>query len=126
MSNEPINKYSGLNVSEDIDLLPGSLEVDAVAMMSIFPRGADSFGLSGEALEDFGCRCILTMLNAGASVVWPTGRGSWRQATEYRGTNEQIAHQIVDEWKRGKMDEKYDGVWFSLPPFEMPHGESDS
>ncbi|MGV2982009.1 hypothetical protein ACERNI_17715 [Camelimonas sp. ID_303_24] len=89
-------------------------------MVSIFPYGANSFGLSGEALEDFGYRCIMAILNAGASVVWPTGRGSWQQ-----GTNEQIARQIVDEWKRGEMDEAYDGVWFAYPPFDIPHEESD-
>ncbi|MGV2982012.1 hypothetical protein ACERNI_17730 [Camelimonas sp. ID_303_24] len=127
MNDEPINKYYGTPMSEWIEGIPLDLEDDVVMMVEIFPRGRDSFGLAGEELENFGYRCILKLLEAGASPVWPSGGDEGVIVdTKYQGTSEQIARQIVDEWKRGDMRENYDGLWFSLPPFDSPTTKIDS
>lgn len=39
----------------------------------------------------------------------------WERDPSYRGSHEDIARQIVDEWKINKLVPDHDGLWFCLP-----------
>ncbi|PRD41880.1 hypothetical protein C5748_19715 [Phyllobacterium phragmitis] len=113
MTQEPVDKYFGTPMSEWIARVPNELEVDAVGLWQIIPVGIDSFGLSGERLDDFARRCIIALLQKGAVPVrFPSGL----PATEYQGSHEEIANQIVNEWKAGTLVADHDGLWFALVP----------
>jgi hypothetical protein len=115
MMQEPADKYFGMPMSEWIERIPNELDVDAVGLWQIIPVGADSFGLSGEGLDDFGYRCIVALLRRGAVPVKsePYTVG-WMRATEYSGSDEEIAMQIINDWRAGKLIPDHDGLWFSL------------
>lgn len=116
MTQEPINKYFGTPMSDWIARIPNELEVDAVGLWQIIPVGIDSFGLSGEALEDFSRQCIVALLQSGAIPVVPASAPTyWEPELEYRGSHEEIANQIVNAWKAHKLVPDYDGLWFWLP-----------
>ena len=114
MTKEPINKYFGTPMSEWIDRVPNELDVDAVGLWQIIPVGIEDFGLVGEHLEDFSRRCILALLQRGAIPVRPasTSDKCWEPETAYRGSHEEIANQIIEEWNAGKLIPDHDGLWF--------------
>ncbi|WP_199189546.1 hypothetical protein [Trinickia dabaoshanensis] len=115
MTQEPVDKYFGIPMSEWIERIPNELELDAVGLWQIIPVGADGFGLSGERLDDFGYRCILALLRRGAAPVKskPNAVG-WAPATEYTGTHEEVARQIIDDWRAGRLVPDHDGLSFSI------------
>lgn len=109
MRNEPVDRFFGIPMSKWISDVPNELEIDAVGLWQIIPVGIDSFGLSGEALEEFASRCIVALLRQGAVPVrFPSGP----VATEYKGSPEAIANQIVKQWKAGALVADHDGLWF--------------
>jgi hypothetical protein len=116
MTQEPVNKYFGTLMSEWIDRVPNELDVDAVGLYQIIPTGIDDFGLSGEQLEDFSRRCIVALLQRGAIPVRPaSGTKYWEPETAYQGSHEEIANQIIDDWKAHKLIPDHDGLWFWRP-----------
>jgi len=115
MSQEPVDKYFGVSMSEWIARVPNELEVDAVGLWQIIPVGIDSFGLSGEALEDFSRRCIVALLQKGAVPVRPAAAPIyWKPEVVYQGSHEEIANNIINDWKAHKLVADHDGLWFSL------------
>ena len=113
MNQEPVDKYFGTPMSEWVARVPNELEVDAVGLWQIIPVGIDYFGLSDNALEDFSRRCITALLQRGAVPVRPAPAPKyWEPETAYRGTHEEIANQIINEWKAGKLIPDHDGLWF--------------
>lgn len=116
MNNEPVNKYFGTPMSEWIARVPNELGVDAVGLWQIIPVGADHFGLSGAELEDFSRRCIVALLEKGAVPVRPAPSPIfWEPDSAYQGSHEDIARQVVDEWKSNRLVPDHDGLWFCLP-----------
>jgi hypothetical protein len=112
---EPVDKYFGTPLSEWIARVPNELDVDAVGLWQIIPTGMDSFGLSDECLEEFTCRCIVALLQKGAVPVRaaPPGVSGWVRETTYQGSHEEIAEQIVCDWKVGKIIPDHNGLWFA-------------
>jgi hypothetical protein len=117
MTNEPIDKYFGIPLSEWIDKTPNELEVDAVGLWQIIPVGRDSFGLQGLPLDDFVRRSIVALICRGAVPVRPAAaeQGFWARQFQYGESAEEIATKIIEEWKASGIDPDQDGVWFSLP-----------
>lgn len=111
MTQEPIDKYFGTPMSEWIARVPNELDMDAVGLWQIIPVGIDSFGLSGARLDNFVRRCIIALLRRGAV---PVRSPSGPTATEYQGSHEEIANQIIQEWKAGTPVADHDGLWFAL------------
>jgi hypothetical protein len=115
MTSEPVDKYFGTPMSEWIARVPNELDIDAVGLWQIVPVGIDSFGLSGESLEQFSYRCILALLQRGAVPVESvSGVSGWVPQTRYRGSHQEIATQIVNDWKSGELVPDHDGLWFAL------------
>jgi hypothetical protein len=115
MTKEPIDKYFGISMSEWIARLPNELDVDAVGLWQIIPVGIDSFGLSGDGLDEFTRRCIMALLQRGAVPVRAvSGVAGWIPDIEYRGSHEEIANLIIKKWKVDKLVPDHDGLWFSL------------
>lgn len=116
MTQEPRDKYFGVSMNVWIARLPNELDVDAVGLWQIIPVGSDSFGLSGQRLDEFTCRCIMALLQRGAVPVRAvSGVVGWVPDIAYRGSHEGIAKQIIHEWKIHKLVPDHDGLWFSLP-----------
>ncbi|MGE8453751.1 MAG: hypothetical protein ACN6OP_24715 [Pseudomonadales bacterium] len=116
MTQEPIDKHFGVSMSEWITRLPNELDVDAVGLWQIIPVGIDSFGLSGDGLDEFTRRCIMALLQRGAVPARAvSGVAGWVPDVAYRGSHEEIANQIVNEWKVHDLVPDHDGLWFSLP-----------
>jgi hypothetical protein len=116
MIQEPVDKYFGTPMSEWIARVPNELGVDAVGLWQIIPVGIDSFGLSGEDLEDFTYQCIVALFRRGAIPVRPASAPRyWEPETAYRGSYEEIANQIINEWKAHKLVPNHDGLWFWRP-----------
>lgn len=114
MTNEPVDKYFGIPMSEWIARVPNELDIDAVGLWQIIPVGIDSFGLSGWRLEDFGYRCIVALLQQGAIPVKSMlGVSGWVPETKYRGSHEEMAIQIINDWKAGELVPDQDGLWFA-------------
>jgi len=115
MTQEPVDKYFGVPMSEWIARLPNELDVDAVGLWQIIPVGIDSFGLSSERLEEFIYRCIMVLLQKGAVPVRAvSGVSKWIPETTYQGSYEEIANRIVNDWKINKLVPDHDGLWFSI------------
>ncbi|WP_076520255.1 hypothetical protein [Achromobacter sp. MFA1 R4] len=115
MTREPVDKYFGIRLSDWIERLPNELDVDAVGLWQIIPVGMDSFGLEGNDLDLFAYRCIMALLQKGAVPVRAIkGAPGWVPDLAYRGPHEDIANQIVREWRSSKLAPDHDGLWFSL------------
>jgi hypothetical protein len=115
MNQEPVDKYFGMPMSEWIARLPNELSVDAVGLWQIIPVGIDSFGLSSEGLEDFTRRCIVALLRSGAIPVRAvSGVPGWVPEVIYHGCHEEVANQIVNDWRIRKFIADHDGLWFSV------------
>lgn len=116
MTQEPIDRYFGIPMSEWIARVPNELEVDAVGLWQIIPVGIDSFGLSGSALDDFTRRCIIELLDRGAVPVEAAKTASgWVSIQQYHGSHRDIVDLIISDWKSGKITVDQDSVWFALP-----------
>jgi hypothetical protein len=118
MTNEPVDKYSGITMSEWINRVPNELEMDAVGLWQIIPTGRDSFQLTGKALDEFAKRSIIALIDRGAVPVLPssTGQGHWKQQDQYGSSSTEIADKILNEWRQSGRDPDHDGLWFSLQP----------
>lgn len=82
--------------------------------MANFPVGIDGFGLERELLEVFAVRSIVALLENGAVPVRASpGVDGWSPDFSYRGTTEEIAKQIVLEWRNSRISSDLDGLWFS-------------
>ena len=116
MKKEPTNKYFGTSLSEWISRIPNELEVDAVGLWQIIPAGKDSFDLSDEDLDNFTRRCIYALMERGAWPVRPSFRKDkfWERQFQYGDSREEIAENIIKEWKKIGIDPDQDGVWFAL------------
>ncbi|MEA1844590.1 hypothetical protein [Agrobacterium tumefaciens] len=117
MIQEPVEKYFGTPISEWIARVANELEVDAVGLWQIIPVGIDSFGLSDEQLEDFGYLCVVALLKRGAVPVKSSSElPGWVPEMKYHGSHEEMAMQIISDWKAGKLVPDHDGLWFALLP----------
>lgn len=116
MTNDPIDKYFGIPISEWIDKTPNELAVDAVGLWQIIPVGRDSFNLTGGDLEEFAKRSIIALINRGAVPVRPAPAkdGFWEKQLQYGNSPDEIANAITEEWKNSGVDPDHDGIWFSI------------
>ncbi|WP_313701064.1 hypothetical protein [Achromobacter sp.] len=114
MTKEPVDRFFGVPMSEWIARIPNELDVDAIGLWQIIPVGMDSFGLEGQLLDVFAARSIVALLENGAVPVraFP-GADGWIPDLSYRGTTEEIAKQIVLEWRNLGINSDLDGLWFS-------------
>jgi hypothetical protein len=120
MTSEPVDKYFGIPLSEWIDRLPNELDVDAVGLWQIIPTGKDSFSLFGNNLDLFAKKCILGLINRGAVPVRPVSaqHGYWEKQLQYGDNPEEIADNIISEWKATKRDPDQNGIWFYIFKFQ--------
>ena len=129
MTIDPINKYSGIPMSESISRYAGSLEIDGVSLESLVEGGRDSFGIDGEELVSYVRRCLLTIFGTGAKPVrfgrWEKiknpSRGSpdyyyiWVAQDGYGETPEEMAETVIARWLSGEEEISIGGLWFALP-----------
>lgn len=117
MSNEPLDKYFGISVSEWINRIPNELEVDAVSLAQIVGFGRDGYGLSGSCLNKFVYDAIMALLKKGAKPVRALNKDKWVIQDYYGGLNADIAKAVVDEWLscEKNMENNYLwDIWFSI------------
>lgn len=116
MSNDPINRFYGMRLSEWIEMIPDDLDVDAVGLWHIIPGLRRSFGMTDEAaIEDATRQVLARLLARGARPV--IGGGGWHVVTEYGDTPQAIIDAVIAEWKRKGVDPDVEDVWFALPRF---------
>lgn len=111
-----LDKYFGTSLDEWIERTPNELEVDAVGMWQIVPVGMDSFGLSGEGLEDFVRRSVIALINRGAKPVRPSSQKGicWEKQPQYGNFPDEIAENVLSEWISSEEEPNENGLWFAL------------
>lgn len=114
MSNEPIDKYFGIALSDWIARTPNELENDAVGLWQLVSVGRLSFDLAGPDLEDFVKRSIAALLSRGAMPVRAAEGGRWQVQPEYGSDPEEVINAVTHEWLSSKVDPDEDGLWFAL------------
>lgn len=116
MTDEPVDKYFGVPLSEWVDRIPNELEIDAVGLWQIVPVGRDSFGLNGEGLRDFVRRAVFALLKRGAVPVHPAQEDGifWIRKNCYGDDIDNIVSNIIAEWEKSGVDPNEDGLWFAL------------
>jgi len=116
MTEEHVDKYFGIPMSEWIDRIPNELEADAVGLWQIVTAGKDNFDLAGEDLKSFVKLGILALLKKGARPVAPSQEPGkfWELNVCYGENPNDIAENIVGEWLKSETDPDEDGLWFAL------------
>lgn len=108
---EPRHSIYGTTLTDWIAQVPAELKADAVGLFQPVVAGTEGFGLDGIQLDDFVRRCIVALLDAGA-VPTIALDNRWPRAPGYNGSSEEIASQIVGQWRRGEIRADHDGLWF--------------
>lgn len=114
---EPVHRFFGYSIDESVNRIPNELDYDAVGLWQIIPVGRDDFGLSGLELEEFSKRHIIALLRRGAIPVCAsvtTGK-FWEPQLHYGSSPEEVADNILQEWKAAGVDPDVGGLWFALP-----------
>ena len=115
MKNDPIHNYFGTPASEWIAKLPNDLEIDDIAIWQIVLVGRYSFGLSGDELTNFINKCIVNLLEKGASPVMPIKNGTgWSKIEKYQGAPKNVADMIVSDLNFSEIDTDSDFLWFTI------------
>jgi hypothetical protein len=111
MSGERLNKDWGTPLAEWVAQIANELPRDGVFLHQAVGAGAEGYLLEGLELDDFVCRCIVSLLKAGAI---PARAGTLVPLPDYQGSHSTVAKQIVADWRNGKVQADYDGLWFVL------------
>jgi hypothetical protein len=118
MTTEPRHRYYGTLMSDEIKLIPNSLNDLPVGMWELVDAGRKSFSLEGEALADYLRRCIYELMDAGAKpVVGGNKPNKWELQVQYGSNKFEVAEAVIREWLRqgAPTPEPWTGVWFGLP-----------
>ena len=116
MTQEPVDKYLGIPMSQWIAMLPHELGHDCVFFFQIIPVGRDSFGLQGAELVDLARRSFLVLLDKGGklclgNVVDP----KWAKIVQSNASNEEIVELIIDAWQNSAVEPDWYELWFDRP-----------
>lgn len=115
---EPVHRSFGYSIQESIDGLVNELEIDAVGMWQIVPKGRVEFGLEGRNLADFVRRHVSALVDAGAlpqKVEVRGGQKQWIPDPSYGTDREAIVERVMSEWLADPIDPDVGGLWFHTP-----------
>ncbi len=111
---DPINKYSGVRLSEHLSRIANDLENDGTCLGDVIASAQDSYGLEGEALKEYVTKAIMALLNKGARPAFPSLKG-WEEQFQYGTNSEDIIENILKEWDTHLLgDPDKNGLWFAL------------
>lgn len=114
---DPKHKHFDLLFSEWIELLPGNLAIDAVALADLVEICEDSFGFSGDELWERVRRCVEILLRSGAVPVLPeVEQAFYLDGVVFEKEDPaELAESIVAELSRSNEQPDLNGIWFSKP-----------
>lgn len=128
MNAEPINKYSGMTLSDWVKSCPNELDIDAVGLWQIIPTMRRSFGLSGSDLDQAVRDALHALLARGALPVvgaMSDGVGHWAYTPRYGEEASAIVETVIAEWHAMGRDPDVGDVWFALPHLHGPTSPTD-
>ena len=125
MTEEPRHRGTGEALSAAIERHKNELPYDAMALMHIVPKGRTGFGLAGDALTDYVCRSVRSLLEAGAvPVTHIPGNGyDFTYESKYGSTIDEITEGVIKEWLALPDDPLVlagEGAWFARPDPKFP------
>ncbi|PZR36846.1 hypothetical protein [Caulobacter segnis] len=115
---EPFHRSFGYSIQDSIDGLLNELEIDAVGMWQIVPKGRVDFGLEGSELADFVRRHVSALVYAGAlpqMIKFCDGQKQWVPDPKYGTDREGIIERVMNEWLADPIDPDVGGLWFQTP-----------
>ncbi|MBB3312229.1 hypothetical protein FHT78_004011 [Rhizobium sp. BK196] len=114
MNIEKKHKYFDVSIGDWIKKIPNDLEFDAISLKDIANVGRFDFELPNADSEEFVRLGVLELIKAGAS---PVVRGSeaefWVKCNHLGNNAEEIASNIVKNWKKSGVDPDEEGLWFA-------------
>lgn len=101
MNSEPRHRRTNETISEALSNYSVELDIDAIGIWHIVPRGQDNFGLEGAALTNYVRLAITAILDAGGVPVRhvPESGYEWVLQKQYGSTRDEIVDAIVKEWE---------------------------
>lgn len=94
------------------------LEIDAVGMWQIVPKGRVDFGLEGLELEHFVHLHVSALVHAGAlpqMIEVCDGEKRWAPDARYGSSPAEIIENVMSEWLADPVDPDVGGLWFHKP-----------
>jgi hypothetical protein len=126
MTEEPRHRRTNETLSKSLSQYSAELDIDAIGMWHIVPRGQYNFGLEGKALANYVRQVIGAILDAGGIPVRhePGSGYEWVWQKQYGTTRDEIAEAIVREWEPVPND-SYSMIehcpWFARPDPDFPN-----
>jgi hypothetical protein len=115
----------GTLMSDEIALIPNSLNDLPVGLWELVDQGRKSYGLKGDALASYIRRSIYALMDAGAKPVAGGNKpNQWKLQVQYGSNKYEVAEAVIQEWLRqgAPTPEPWTGVWFGLPWTWLPEG----
>jgi hypothetical protein len=111
------HKYFDCTVADWLPMNVAELEFDGVSLSKIIANGRDGFGLAGEDLETVVGMCIGVLIDGGAQPVIGGGNTDyfWLLQPQYGTASDEIAHNVIAEWRASGRDPDLGGLWFATP-----------